>query len=79
MTVTLSELLLGLVLAPFGWIFLDWGMGALGDWRDRRRGRRLVRRCHLCGKNYPEEARVRQSCCPACQGVNDRRGHRKLG
>jgi len=79
MTVTLSELLMGIVILPFLWVALDGVLGALRRVGEMRRQSLSVRRCHLCGKNYPEGKGVKISTCPECGGLNHRRGHRKLG
>jgi protein-arginine kinase activator protein McsA len=79
MSVTLTDLLLGIAVAPFLWVLVDWFLGVMGRCRERKQVRRSVRTCHLCGKSYQEQPRVKLSVCPACEGVNDRRGHRKLG
>lgn len=79
MSVSFSELILGVVLLPFLWIAVDWFFDTLADRREARRLRRSLRNCHLCGKGYPEEKKVRISTCPECSAQNVRDGHRKLG
>lgn len=79
MIVSLSEFLLGLVLVPAAWLVLDWLGDLLGRRRERRILRQGIRHCHLCGKVYAEERRVKLSRCPECSGQNEERRHRKLG
>jgi len=79
MTVSLPELLVTLVLLSFLWVLID---SVLERFRDRRAARQsagVVRECHLCGRSYPEQRKVKISVCPHCGAQNRRGGHRKLG
>ena len=79
MNVSIAQIILVVVLLSFLWIGVDWFLNFLADRRETRRLRRLLRNCHLCGKGYPEEKRVKLSTCPECAAQNVRDGHRKLG
>lgn len=79
MTVTLPQLLLSLVLLVFLWMAVDWFLGVLRDRGEASRTARKTRECHICGKRYQEDRRVKLSECPACSAQNIRGGHRKLG
>ena len=79
MNVSLPHLLLAIVVLPFLWILLDHFLNSWSDRREIRRRQRAMRECHLCGKRYPEEKRVKVSTCPECAAQNVRGGHRKLG
>lgn len=79
MTVSLSHLLVAVVLLPFLWVSVDWMFSRLAERRVARRRRRLFRECHLCGRNYSVEKKVKLSTCPECSAQNVRGGHRKLG
>ncbi|MEN8772832.1 MAG: hypothetical protein ABF379_17335 [Akkermansiaceae bacterium] len=79
MIVSFPDLLVVIVLLAFLWIVVDWILSTLGDRREERRLRFSARECHLCGKRYPEEKRVKLSTCPKCSARNVRGGHRKLG
>ncbi len=78
MTLSLPQLLLGAVFLIFLWVFIDW---FFGEWRERRaqkKSLKKLRECHLCGKSYLENPRVKLSQCPDCAGLNTRKGHRRL-
>lgn len=79
MIISFSDLLVVIVLLAFAWIIVDWTFSFLADRREERRLRGAARDCHLCGKRYPEEKRVKLSTCPKCSARNVRGGHRKLG
>lgn len=79
MIISFSDLLLVIVMLAFVWIAVDWGFSFITEHREERRLRSSTRECHLCGKRYSEEKRVKLSTCPKCSARNIRGGHRKLG
>ena len=79
MTITYPQFFITLVLLGFLWLVFDWFFGVLRDRAELTRLAKSSRECHLCGRRYPEEKRVKLSECPDCSAQNVRGGHRKLG
>ena len=79
MTVSYPQFYVSLVLLGFLWLVFDWVLGLLLDRAEATRVANASRECHICGKRYVEEGRIKLSECPDCSAQNVRGGHRKLG